>query len=347
MIKKSLLLILIISGGILFGLLVMISGIVPIKASSGHWEVTKMILQYSMSRSVSTYSNFVPEQELEFSEKAHLERAKGHYEIGCRVCHGIPGVDGRYLGAHTTAQAPYLPPEVSKWTDKELFTIVKHGVKFTGMPHWPDLHRDDEVWSMVKFLEHLPNMKKNQFSESINLQSCHLCHHDQSTAVPHLAGQSEAYLRRSLHEYKNKDRYSGSMHLVASVLSEKRINELVTHFSQKSPPVVERVTLDQNLYDQGREIAEKGIPSKRVAACTGCHGPEWSEKGKNPDYPRIIGLQKDYLNLQLQLFQSEKRGQGKFIRIMEKALGEHLSPDERRAVSYFYENVPRPVEAQE
>lgn len=347
MIKKSLLFLLIACGGILAGLFVMISGVFPIKASSGHWEVTKMILQYSMSRSVSFYSHFVPEEKMTLSEAAHLERAKGHYEIGCRVCHGIPGVDGKFIGAHTTAEAPYLPPSVSKWTAKELFTIVKDGVKFTGMPHWPDLHRDDEVWSMVKFLQKLPSMKHEEFATTMKLQSCHQCHHAKAQFVPHLDGQSEAYLRRSLMEYKSKERFSGTMHLVASVLSEKQINDYAAHFTSKKISSPEKMINDPDLFRRGEMIAEKGIPQKRIAACTGCHGPHWSKKGKNPEYPRLIGLQAQYINLELQLFQDKKRGKGEFVRVMEKALGEHLSAEEREAVSYYYDHVPKPVEVQE
>ena len=38
------------------GLLLSASGIVSIKASSGHWRITKWFLNFSMSRSVETHS---------------------------------------------------------------------------------------------------------------------------------------------------------------------------------------------------------------------------------------------------------------------------------------------------
>ena len=51
------------------------------------------------------------------------------------------------------------PPELSKaakeWKDEELFWIVKHGIKYTGMPSWVAAERDDEVWSVVAFLKRL------------------------------------------------------------------------------------------------------------------------------------------------------------------------------------------------
>ena len=49
------------------------------------------------------------------------------------------------------------PPELgsSRWPrsdPKGLFYATKHGLKFTGMPAWPAIERDDEVWAVVAFL---------------------------------------------------------------------------------------------------------------------------------------------------------------------------------------------------
>jgi hypothetical protein len=45
-----------------------------------------------------------------------------------------------------------------RYTPEQLFSIVKHGIKFTGMPAWPVQQRDDEVWAMVAFLRRLPDL---------------------------------------------------------------------------------------------------------------------------------------------------------------------------------------------
>jgi hypothetical protein len=42
-----------------------------------------------------------------------------------------------------TPRQPHLPDSVSKWKPEELFYIVKHGIKFTGMPAWPTQQRDE------------------------------------------------------------------------------------------------------------------------------------------------------------------------------------------------------------
>ena len=116
------------------------------------------------------------------------------------------------------AQPPDLAGKVGEWTDAELFRIVKHGVRFTGMPAWPTQDRDDEVWAMVAFLRELPGMNEASWRNlafgadvppvartpdfDAALGECTRCHGDdglgRSAATPVLAGQSEAYLIASL-----------------------------------------------------------------------------------------------------------------------------------------------------
>jgi Cytochrome C oxidase, cbb3-type, subunit III len=62
-----------------------------------------------------------------------------------------------------TPPPPYLPPRIPKWEPNELFYIVKHGIKFTGMPAWPALDRDDEVWAMVAFLRQFPKLDADEY----------------------------------------------------------------------------------------------------------------------------------------------------------------------------------------
>ena len=139
------------------GLLVAASGIVPIKASSGHWAITAWFLHFSMRRSVATHTLGLQAPALD-APRLVLKGA-GHYETGCRPCHGSPDLPHPRIAQHMTPHPPYLPPRISAWEPDELFYIVKHGVKFTGMPAWPAQQRDDEVWAMVAFLRTLPDLR--------------------------------------------------------------------------------------------------------------------------------------------------------------------------------------------
>jgi len=68
---------------------VVISGIVPIRASSGHWPVTAALLDFAKTRSVSTYSWRLRAPAVD--DPAMIVRGAGHYETACLPCHGAPG----------------------------------------------------------------------------------------------------------------------------------------------------------------------------------------------------------------------------------------------------------------
>ena len=40
------------------------------------------------------------------------------------------------------------------WPARNIFWVVKHGVKMSGMPAWEFHLRDDELWTLVAFMQH-------------------------------------------------------------------------------------------------------------------------------------------------------------------------------------------------
>src|SRR5688572_14055 len=144
-------------GALVVGAILVLSGVVPIKASSGHWRITAAFLDFAKTRSVSTHSwGIKPPQPLD--DQALILGGAAHYESACLVCHGAPGRRGTFVTGAMTPPPPELTGRIRRWTQGELFTIVKHGIKLTGMPAWPVQQRDDEVWAMVAFLRRLPEL---------------------------------------------------------------------------------------------------------------------------------------------------------------------------------------------
>ena len=83
------------------------------------------------------------------------KEAYGHY---CVVCHGL---DGQSTGVPFANQmSPPLPslasPEVQSYTDGQLKWIIDNGISPSGMPASKGTLSDDEIWSIVIFLRHLP-----------------------------------------------------------------------------------------------------------------------------------------------------------------------------------------------
>jgi mono/diheme cytochrome c family protein len=87
--------------------------------------------------------------------RADGKEAFSHY---CVACHGM---DGQNTGVpfvdHISPPIPSLAsPDVQSYTDGQLKSILDYGIWPSGMPSSKGTLSDDELWSIVVFLRHLP-----------------------------------------------------------------------------------------------------------------------------------------------------------------------------------------------
>ena len=83
------------------------------------------------------------------------KEAFSHY---CIACHGM---DGQNTGVpfvdHMSPPVPSLASkDVQQYTDGQLKWVIDNGIWPSGMPGSKGTLSDDEVWSIVIFLRHLP-----------------------------------------------------------------------------------------------------------------------------------------------------------------------------------------------
>jgi len=364
---RSLLILLALLGaaGAVGGFLVAASGVVPLKASSGHWAITEWILQFGKRRSVATHT--LGMAELRLDEPWLVLKGAGHYESGCRPCHGSPGVPTPEIAAAMLPLPPYLPPRVETWDPEELFYIVKHGIKFTGMPAWQSQQRDDEVRAMVAFLLTLPYHTRASYERLVYgeapagppvvalegvsdpeeppdpvIASCARCHGRDglgrgNAAFPKLAGQRPEYLMRALRGYASGDRHSGIMAPVASGLSPAQWRQLADFYAGLDPGGPDGDGSETGrAAERGRIVAHEGLPTLGVPSCADCHGP--ADHPRNPAYPSLAGQYADYLVLQLELFRARERGGSEFSPLMHHVV-DGLGPEQIRDVAAYYASL--------
>jgi mono/diheme cytochrome c family protein len=87
--------------------------------------------------------------------RADGKEAFSHY---CVACHGM---DGQATGVpfvnHISPPIPSLAsPDVQSYTDGQLKWILDYGIQPSGMPGSKGTLSDEELWSIVAFLRHLP-----------------------------------------------------------------------------------------------------------------------------------------------------------------------------------------------
>lgn len=87
--------------------------------------------------------------------RADGKEAFSHY---CIACHGMDGQNtGVPFVEHMSPPIPSLASsEVQQYTDGQLKWILDFGIRPSGMPGSKDTLSDDELWSIVVFLRHLP-----------------------------------------------------------------------------------------------------------------------------------------------------------------------------------------------
>ena len=83
------------------------------------------------------------------------KEAFGHY---CVACHGL---DGQNTGIpFAESMSPPLPSlmssDVQSYTDGQLKWVIDNGISPSGMPASKGILNDDEIWSIVLYLRHLP-----------------------------------------------------------------------------------------------------------------------------------------------------------------------------------------------
>jgi cytochrome c553 len=87
-----------------------------------------------------------------------VEEGKTAFGAYCIVCHGL---DGQNTGVPFAAQmSPPVPSLASKgvqdYTDGQLKWIIENGISPSGMPASRGILSDEEMWSIVAYLRHLP-----------------------------------------------------------------------------------------------------------------------------------------------------------------------------------------------
>jgi cytochrome c553 len=356
-------LLLLLSAAGLAALAVSASGVIPVKASSGHFAITEWFLVFSKERSIATHT--LGDELTGLDDPALIALGAGHYESGCRPCHGSPGQPTPVVPAAMLPPPPDLTMRARAYEPEELFYIVKHGIKLTGMPMWPAQSRDDEVRAVAAFLVRMPELDATGYRELVHgapgdpesesglapatddqpaqlaRELCARCHGPNGEggghgAFPRLAGQRTEYMQRALAAYKRGERHSGVMKPLAAPLDDGAIRRLAEHYASRSADTRFELQLEPAAVARGRKIAEDGVLARKVPACMECHGPR--PLRRNEAYPRLAGQSAWYLERQLELLADERRGGSSYVHLMHE-IAPRLTADQIRDVAAFYASL--------
>ena len=88
--------------------------------------------------------------------QASVEEGDKLYAADCSMCHGADGHTATDAGRWMYPRAADLTSSgVQRYSDRELFWIIKNGIRLSGMPAFGKVESDERIWNLVHFVRTL------------------------------------------------------------------------------------------------------------------------------------------------------------------------------------------------
>ena len=154
--------------GLVAGVLLMIAlplvvlgtGMIDMAATNQPGTVERSLASLALNSSVALRA---PDADNPLAgDPAAIETGMSHFRDMCLLCHGAPGIEPYEFAMGLNPDPPELSMVLDEWSDGELFWITHHGIRMTGMPAFGATHSDEDIWRIVAFVRHLPNLTANQ-----------------------------------------------------------------------------------------------------------------------------------------------------------------------------------------
>lgn len=128
-----------------------LGGYIDVAASNEHNAATRWLLHGSYRRAVSRNAAEISAPE-DLGNDARVLVGARNFDAMCSACHTPPGLGDTPVAQGLNPAPPKLVKLAAPWSDEELFWVIRHGAKMTGMPAFGPSHEDSELWALAGFL---------------------------------------------------------------------------------------------------------------------------------------------------------------------------------------------------
>jgi mono/diheme cytochrome c family protein len=88
--------------------------------------------------------------------RVSIEEGDKLFGTECAACHGLDGHTPTDAGRWMYPRAADLTsPEVQQYSDRELFWIIKNGIRLSGMPAFGRVEPDEHIWNLAHYVRTL------------------------------------------------------------------------------------------------------------------------------------------------------------------------------------------------
>jgi hypothetical protein len=140
-------------------------GIYHVGATDRHTKPVEWILRTTMKNSIRYHAKDIQVPDLlNLLDPLYAREFYGHYSAACQTCHGAPGQKANpWLVIYPEAPDLTKKEVVEQWSDAELFWILKHGIKDTGMLALGPTHTEADIWGITALVRQLPDMSAEEY----------------------------------------------------------------------------------------------------------------------------------------------------------------------------------------
>lgn len=146
-------------------LIFLYSGFYSIAANEPHIRPFQWAAQTMSRRSIQRHAANVEARSLRDPDL--IRRGLVIYQQECRTCHGAPGVESPLIGRGMNPTPTRLAVHASDWSDRELYWIIRNGIKMAGMPAFIHGLSDDDIWAATAFARRLPDLTEEEYARML------------------------------------------------------------------------------------------------------------------------------------------------------------------------------------
>lgn len=141
------------------------SGMYNIAATQEHWDVTYKFIGMVTENSIKQQSDSVvnPLPETPEAAEAYID----HFHSMCRLCHSAPGYPRNEFAQGLYPSPPDLAErsDQQKWSDADIFWIIEHGIKMSGMPAFSPTHSKEEIQGLAGLVRRMPELNDSGYKD--------------------------------------------------------------------------------------------------------------------------------------------------------------------------------------
>jgi len=142
------------------------AGAFRIGADVPHTRLVYWLMQLTRDRAVAIQSSDIHVPS-DLNDPKRLLEGAGQYAAMCSGCHLAPGFEDNETHRGLYPKPPRLAIDTGL-SAAQIFWVLKHGLKMTGMPAWGATHSDEELWNITAFVQQLPTLDAQKYKDIVS-----------------------------------------------------------------------------------------------------------------------------------------------------------------------------------